>query len=67
MLHGSAFHRMFPVCPETISRLWEDYLSSRGPSVNEMWALVVLSAWADSVASTSATAGAPMNEQRIGR
>jgi asparagine synthase (glutamine-hydrolysing) len=54
MLRGSAFHRMFPVYPEAICRLWDAYLSSRGPSANEMWSLVVLSAWADSVASNPA-------------
>jgi len=55
MLRGSAFHGMFPACPKTINRHWDEYLSSRGPSANEMWALVVLAAWADSAASSSAT------------
>jgi asparagine synthase (glutamine-hydrolysing) len=59
MLRGSAFYRMFRVCPKAIRRHWDEYLSSRGPSANEMWALVVLSAWADSAASNSATSSAP--------
>ena len=58
MLRGSAFQRMFPVCPETIRELWGEYLSARGPSANEMWALVMLSAWADSSASNSVTTSA---------
>ena len=55
MLHVSAFHSMFPVRPAAIRRLWDDYLAGCGPSANEIWALVMLSAWAASVGSNAST------------
>jgi asparagine synthase (glutamine-hydrolysing) len=51
MLNGSAFHAMFPIRPGAIRQLWDDYLLGHGPSANEVWALVILSAWAGSVKS----------------
>jgi asparagine synthase (glutamine-hydrolysing) len=45
-LGSAAFHEMFPIRPETPRRLWNEYLAGRGPSANEIWALVILSAWA---------------------
>ena len=56
VLGGSAFHAMFPIRPATIGRLWDDYLAQRGPSANEIWALVMLSAWSESVLSNASTA-----------
>jgi asparagine synthase (glutamine-hydrolysing) len=55
MLRGSAFHGMFPVRPAAIRGLWDDYLRGYGLSANEMWALVMLSAWAASVKSNAST------------
>ena len=55
MLGGSAFRDMFPVRRAAIAQLWEEYLAQRGPSANEIWALVMLSAWAGSVASNAST------------
>lgn len=52
MVDSSAFHGMFPVRPATTRGLWDAYLAGRGPSANEIWALVMLSAWAGSVASS---------------
>jgi hypothetical protein len=43
------------VCRQAISLRWDEYLSTRVPSANEMWALRVLSVWADSAASNSWT------------
>lgn len=53
MLGASAFCDMFPVRLPTIRRLWDEYLAGGGPSANEIWALVMLSAWAESVASNA--------------
>ena len=55
MLGGSAFHALFPVRRAVIGRLWDEYLGAHGPSANEIWALVMLSAWAGSIASNTAT------------
>jgi asparagine synthase (glutamine-hydrolysing) len=55
MAAGSAFHRMFAVRPGAIRQLWNDYLADRGTSANQMWAVIILSAWAESVASHSST------------
>jgi len=52
-LKSSAFHSMFPVRPAVVRRLWDDYLAGCGPSANEIWALVMLSAWAGSVESSA--------------
>ncbi len=52
----SAFHHMFPVQPAAIRRLWNQYLGGQGPSANEIWALVMLSAWAGSVGSSASSA-----------
>ena len=49
MLGSTAFEDMFPVRPAPIRRLWDDYLAQRGSAANEIWALVMLSAWAESV------------------
>jgi asparagine synthase (glutamine-hydrolysing) len=51
MLQSSAFQGMFPVRSAIIRELWTDYLSGHGPSANEIWALVMLAAWAGSVSS----------------
>jgi asparagine synthase (glutamine-hydrolysing) len=56
MLDASAFHHMFPVQPAAIRRLWDQYLRGQGPSANEIWALVMLSAWAGSVGSSASSA-----------
>ncbi len=53
MLGGSAFHRMLPVRPVVIRQAWDEYLARRGPSANEVWALVMLSAWAGSAVSNA--------------
>lgn len=45
MLNRPAFHQLFPIGSSTILALWDEYLSERGPSANEIWSLVVLSAW----------------------
>lgn len=55
MAETSAFHRMFSIRPAAIRHLWSDYLAGRGSSANQMWALIVLSAWAESVASQPST------------
>ncbi len=56
MLDASAFHHMFPVQPAALRRLWNQYLGGQGPSANEIWALVMLSAWAGSVGSSASSA-----------
>ncbi len=55
LLQSTAFHAMFPVRPTAIRGLWDDYLAGRGCSANEIWALVMLSAWAGSTASKAPT------------
>lgn len=55
MLQSALFLEMFPVRPIAIRRLWDDYLAGSEPSANEMWALVMLSAWAESTASKTST------------
>jgi asparagine synthase (glutamine-hydrolysing) len=55
MLIGSAFQDLFPVDPATVRRLWDEYLAERGPSANEIWALVMLSAWAESATINAST------------
>ena len=55
MLAGSAFQRLFPVDPATIRRLWDEYIAERGPAANEIWALVMLSAWAESATLNTLT------------
>jgi len=55
MLHSAAFHGMFAVRPAAIRRLWDNYLVGHGPSAQEIWALVMLSAWAGSVGSSAST------------
>jgi len=57
-LHSSAFHNVFPVRPPGIGALWHDYLDKRGPSANEIWALVVLAAWTGSVTSNASVSEA---------
>ncbi len=52
MLNSPTFHSMFSIQPAAIRRQWEGYLSARGPSANEIWALVVLSAWTGSRRAT---------------
>ncbi len=47
MLGDTAFEAMFPVRHAPIRRLWDDYLAQRGPAANEIWALVMLSAWSE--------------------
>lgn len=59
MLDGSTFRALFPVRPAEIRRLWDDYLAERGPSAHEIWALVMLSAWAASTVSTATTYVSP--------
>ena len=56
MLDRSAFHEKLPVHPTTIRRLWDAYLEGGGHSANEIWALVMLSAWTESVASGASNA-----------
>ena len=56
MLAKSTFHHLFPARPAAIRRLWNQYLGGRGPSANEIWALVMLSAWAGSVGSSTSSA-----------
>lgn len=51
MISLSEFHRMFPVRPEALRQLWDGFLAGRGPSANEIWALIMLSAWTGSVAA----------------
>lgn len=51
MLGSSAFGNGIPIRRTTIRRLWADYLAGHGPSDNEIWALVMLAAWAASRAS----------------
>ena len=51
MLGSSAFGNGIPIRRATIRRLWADYLAGHGPSDNEIWALVMLAAWAASRAS----------------
>ena len=53
MLGAPAFEGMFPIRPEPIRRLWDEYLAQRGPAANEIWALVMLSAWTGSVGSSA--------------
>ena len=55
MLGSSAFHGMFPVRRAAIPRLWDEYLAGRGPSANEIWALVMLAAWAEAAAASTLT------------
>lgn len=51
MLGGKDFQWLIPIPPADIGRLWNDYLNSRSTSASEIWALVMLSAWAASVSS----------------
>jgi asparagine synthase (glutamine-hydrolysing) len=60
MLDSSPFHRLFPVRPPSIRRIWDDYLAGRGRTANEIWALVMMSAWATSQASVAAGSGRSM-------
>ena len=53
MLATSAFERLFPDRSPAMLRLWDDYLARRGPAANEIWALVMLSAWAGAPATRS--------------
>lgn len=53
MVRSSVFHSMFSIRPTVLRALWEGYLSKSGPSANEMWALVMLSAWAESGSNAS--------------
>ena len=59
MLLSSSFHGMFAVPPPAVRRLWDDYLAGRGPSAQEIWALVMLSAWARSAGSAASTPELP--------
>jgi len=56
MLADSTFRHMIPVRPVAIRRLWDQYLTGHGPSANEIWALVMLSAWAGSAAPNASPA-----------
>jgi len=56
MIGASLFHRTFSVPAAQISRRWDEYLGGRGPAANEIWALVMLSAWTQAAASQAATA-----------
>ena len=58
MLGNSAFHRLFPIEPAVCRRLWDEYLAGHGPAASEIWALVVLSAWADAAQLSSVCASA---------
>ena len=60
MLQSSPFHGMFPVRPAVIRGLWDDYLAGRGPAAPEIWSLVMLSAWAGSVGSTTTPSELPL-------
>lgn len=53
ILRAKEFHNMFPVRQGAIRQLWDDYEAGHGPSAYGMWSLVMLSAWAQSVASDS--------------
>lgn len=55
LLQSATFQAMFPVDRAATRRVWDDYLAGRGCSANEIWALVILSAWAGSAASSAAT------------
>ncbi len=55
MLNYPAFHELFPIGPAAIRALWDQYLSERGPSANEIWTLVVLSAWTRSTTQEPST------------
>jgi asparagine synthase (glutamine-hydrolysing) len=59
MLQSQAFHGMLAVRPATIRRLWDDYLAGRGRSAAEIWALAMLSAWAESTAPKASTSELP--------
>ena len=58
MLNRSACHELLPLDPAAIRALWDAYLSERGPSANEIWALVVLSAWTVSMTQEPSRDGA---------
>ena len=63
MLGGSAFEHLLPIHSPAILRLWEGYLAGGGPAANEIWALVMLAAWAGSqvsIDSTSERADSPV-------
>ncbi len=51
MLQSSLFMGMFPMDPKAIRSMWDDYLAGCGPTENQIWALAMLSAWAESTAS----------------
>ena len=57
MLDSAVFYRMFPFQPEAVRALWTEYQSGTGPSANEIWALVTLGAWANTVQSEAAGGG----------
>lgn len=54
MLRGPQFRAMFPVRHVAIGECWDAYLAGRGPSAQEVWALVMLAAWAHAVGTRSA-------------
>ena len=58
MLSRPAFHDLCPIGPAPIRALWDEYLSGHGPSANEIWSLVVLSAWNDATRQFAAATAA---------
>ena len=49
MIGLSSFHDMLGVRAGSLNQLWSKYLAGSGPSANELWALVILAAWTQSV------------------
>ena len=58
MLSRPTLHGVLPVGSAAIGALWNEYLSGRGPSANEVWSLVVLSAWTSATPRDTMTSAA---------
>lgn len=59
MLLSSDFQDMVPIRKSALNGLWDSYLAGHGPSGYEIWSLVMLSAWAQSMVARSASSFSP--------
>lgn len=57
MLDTIASHRILPFEPSVIRDAWSRYLKGSGPSANELWAVIILAAWTNTLDSTAVVSG----------